>query len=422
MIMAMLLLMIMPFMAFAAPVKVVHVMANHGEPFLEFLKDRKEAFEAKYPGAEIEIFAQQADYTTKVQLMIASGTQVDVLDSTHSFMAFSFHDALADLMPYARAAKLSLDREMLAFAKPVLTKDGQLLGIPSQIYAIVPSYNRTYFDEMGVPSLRSLGDEWTWDWLLANGPRLTKDVDGDGIPETYGVGFSSSFISLSPAINQAGGSMFDSYIHPRKALMNSLPVRTGLGFYAWLKQRGFGIPQSTAAYYARRHSAIALHSAAPDPDTYRLADTSDEYEAVVHPKGPARRGGQTFFGPFHVPADSKQQEWAFRWISFLALTEESQVKMMEYTGRMPAHPPTLRRLENHMGGFHVRKRNFLLQVRDACTHADSYPQTLTQAEGAIARFFNPARNSVINGATALESFLETMQPLMQAELDKLFVK
>lgn len=214
--MAMLLLMIMPFMAFAAPVKVVHVMANHGEPFLEFLKDRKEAFEAKYPGAEIEIFAQQADYTTKVQLMIASGTQVDVLDSTHSFMAFSFHDALADLMPYARAAKLSLDREMLAFAKPVLTKDGQLLGIPSQIYAIVPSYNRTYFDEMGVPSLRSLGDEWTWDWLLANGPRLTKDVDGDGIPETYGVGFSSSFISLSPAINQAGGSMFDSYIHPAR--------------------------------------------------------------------------------------------------------------------------------------------------------------------------------------------------------------
>jgi len=129
----------------SAPIKVVHVMANHGEPYLEFLKDRKAAFEAKYPDVEIEIFAQQVDYTTKVQLMIAGGSQVDVLDSTHSFMAFSFHDALADLMPYARANNINIDRGMLAFAKPVLMKDNRLFGIPGQVYGVIPSYNRTYF-------------------------------------------------------------------------------------------------------------------------------------------------------------------------------------------------------------------------------------------------------------------------------------
>ena len=407
----------------SAPIKVVHVMANHGEPYLEFLKDRKAAFEAKYPDVEIEIFAQQVDYTTKVQLMIARGSQVDVLDSTHSFMAFSFHDALADLMPYARANNINIDRGMLAFAKPVLMKDNRLFGIPGQVYGVIPSYNRTYFEEMGVTPLRDLPEEeWTWDWLLKNGPRLTRDVDGDGIPETYAVGFPTSFISLSPAINQAGGSMFDSYIHPRRALMTSMPVRTGLGFYVSLKDRGIGVPQNTAAYYSRRYNAIAMHSAAPDPDTYRGPGITDVFEAVIHPKGPVRRGGQTFFGPFHVPIDSKQPEWAFRWIAFLGLTEESQVRMMEFTGRMPAHPPTLRRLENYLAMFDEHKRNWLLQVRDACIHADSYPQTLTQAEGAIARFFNPAWNDVVNGKTPLESFLETMQPLMQAELDKLFME
>jgi ABC-type glycerol-3-phosphate transport system substrate-binding protein len=421
MILAMVTLMVTS-LTWSAPVKVVHIMANHGEPYLEFLKDRKAAFEAKYPEAEIEILAQQVDYTTKVQLMIAGGSQVDVLDSTHSFMAFSFHDALADLMPYVRASNINLDRDMLDFARPVLMKNGQLFGIPGQVYGVVPSYNRTYFEEMGVTPLRGLPEEeWTWEWLLRNGPRLTKDVDGDGIPETYGIGFPTSFISLSPAINQAGGSMFDSYIHPGRALMTSAPVRTGLGFYVSLKERGIGIPQSTGAYYARRHTAIAMHSAAPDPDTYRGPGVTDVFEAVVHPKGPVRRGGQTFFGPFHVPVDSKQQEWAFRWIAFLGLTEESQVRMLEYTGRMPAHPPTLRRLENYVSGFDAHKRDYLLQVRDACTHADSYPQTLTQAEGSIARFFNPAWNNVVNGLTPLESFLETMQPLMQAELDKLFM-
>ena len=117
---------------------------------------------------------------------------------------------------------------------------------------------------MGVTPLRDPPEEeWTWDWLLKNGPRLTRDVDGDGIPETYAVGFPTSFISLSPAINQAGGSMFDSYIHPRRALMTSMPVRTGLGFYVSLKDRGIGVPQNTAAYYSRRYNAIAMHSAAP---------------------------------------------------------------------------------------------------------------------------------------------------------------
>lgn len=419
-VMATVVLLAVSITVFTAPVKVVHVMADHGEPFLDFLKDRKAAFEAQYPEAEIEIFAQQSDYTTKAQLMIASGTQVDVLDSTHSFMAFSFRDALADLMPYVKATGINLDREMLAFAKPVLTKGGQLLGIPSQIYAVVPSYNRTYFDEMGVTPLTRLGEEWTWDWLLRNGPRLTKDTSGDGVPDTWAVGFPNGFITLSPAINQAGGSMFDSYIHPRRVLMNTEPVRQGLAFYLSLKQGGFGAVGNTAAHYTQRYSAINMHSAAPDASY--LPRTTDEFEVVVHPKGPVRRGGQTFFGPFHVPAASKQQEWAFRWLAFVALTEESQVKMMEYTGRMPSYPPALRKLENYVGAYEPAKRSFLVQLRDACTHADSYPHTLTQAEGAISGFFNPAWNDVINERVALESFLENMQGLMQAELDKLFME
>jgi len=193
----MLLTMVVSWTVLAAPVKVVHVVANHAEPFLNFLNERKEAFEAKHPGVEVEVLYQPADYVTKVQLMIAGGIAVDVLDSTHSFMVFSFADALADLMPYFRGAKLNLDREMLAFAKPVLLKDGQLLGIPSQIYAPVPPINRTYFDEVGMAPLRSIGDQWSWDWLRANGPRLTRDIDGDGVPDTYGVSLTMNFKYLT---------------------------------------------------------------------------------------------------------------------------------------------------------------------------------------------------------------------------------
>ena len=214
--------------ALATQAKVVHVVANHAEPFLEFLNERKAVFEAENPGVEVEILYQPADYVTKVQLMIAGGIPVDVMDSTHSFMVFSFHDTLADLMPYFRAANYNLDRDILPFAKPVMMADGRLLGIPSQVYAPVPAYNRSYFEEVGVAPLRTLGNEWTWDWLRANGARLTKDVDGDGVADTYAVSFSSGITRVSTVVHQAGGSLFDSYIHPRRALLLTEPVRTGL--------------------------------------------------------------------------------------------------------------------------------------------------------------------------------------------------
>lgn len=404
-------------MAVASPVKVVHVMADHGEPFLEYLKERAGVFQARHPGVEVEIFAQQVDYTTKAQLMIAAGTQVDILDSTHSFMTFSFSDALADLMPYAKADRINLDRDMLAFAQLVLMKDGKLYGIPSQLYGVVASYNRSHFDEIGMTPLRSLGDAWTWDWLRNNAGRLIRDINSDGVLETGAVSFSASFINLSPAIHQAGGSMFDSYIHPRKVQMLSPAVRTGLGFYAELRQRGWVGSQD---YHTKRGNAINLYATGAHSSTF--VEGGDEFEAVIQPKGPARRGGQTMFGPFHVPTASKQQEWAFRWIAFLGMNEESQVKMMHATGRIPAHPPTLRKMADFMDYTAPYKRSYILQVAEASMHADMYPHTLTQAEGAMRALFDPAFNEVLSGKTALEGFLERMQAQLQMELDKLYKK
>ena len=72
------------------------------------------------------------------------------MDSTHSFMVFSFHDSLADLMPYFRAAKYNLDRDILPFAKPVMMMDGRL-RFPRSMR---PFRNRSYFEEAGVAPLR----------------------------------------------------------------------------------------------------------------------------------------------------------------------------------------------------------------------------------------------------------------------------
>ena len=100
---------------------------------------------------------------------------------------------------------------------------------------------------------------------VENGARLTKDVDGDGIPETYGIG-STSFISLSPAINQAGGSMFDSLIWPGTHDLRSRS--DGTGFYVSLKKRGIGIPQVREPI-TRDVIRLLPCIRPPDPDTYQ---------------------------------------------------------------------------------------------------------------------------------------------------------
>jgi ABC-type glycerol-3-phosphate transport system substrate-binding protein len=412
-----LLMMMCGEIAAAAPkVQVVHLSGSHGVEFHQYLGERKEAFEKLNPNIEVVIEIVAGNYTEKVMLHVASGSQVEVLDSTHSFMVFAGKDMLADLAPYMRADKRSLDRDILPFARQLLEQNGGLLGLPSQVYNVGAIFNQTLFNELGVVDPAALGDGWTWDALRNTAPKLVHTTP-DGVTDRYAVYLSTSIQDMGPPVYQAGGTLFDSFLNPQKSLLNTEPARLGLGFWAELYQRGFASPFSAPNFFGKRSGCITLYGVSAYAAQY-MRDVGDEFVAVLQPKGPARRGGHTFFGPYQVVSSSVQQQAAYKWIAFLALNEESQAKMMHATGRTPAYPPVLRRLETYTTTDEPHIRRFLLQFRDVSIHGDNFPHTLTAAEADIKRVFDGAFAEVRTGERPFEGFLETVHPLAQLALNQ----
>jgi multiple sugar transport system substrate-binding protein len=60
--------------------------------------------------------------------------------------------------------------------------DGHYYGVPTGFVPLSVIYNKTLFAEAGIDSFPTTWDEW-----LADAKALTKDADGDGTPEQYGL-------------------------------------------------------------------------------------------------------------------------------------------------------------------------------------------------------------------------------------------
>lgn len=402
-----------------AQTTIVHMSANHGPEFYDYLRERAEVFQQLNPDIEVQIDVASTGYTEAVQVRIASGVQVDVLDSTHSFMVFASQDRLVDLRPYLEPDGVDIAGAIAPFALDVLGNDGAIFGIPSQIYNKAVIYNRTLFDEIGLPALQDLGDawSWSWSWIRENSRRLTRNTSGDGTPDTYAVSFPVSFISIDSIIHQAGGMLYDRYLNPTESRFLSNEVREGLGFLVDLWQSDVARSVGVDAIYATRGAAINLDGV-PNQLPW-IRESIDAFEVVVQPRGPVRSGGQTYFGPYHVlKSNDERQQAAYRWLRFLALDVESQVKMMEATGRLPAYVPVLRDLQEHLVGRSDVERKFLTEYAHASLAIDNFPHYLTPAEAAIASQFNPGFRRVLEGEEPLESFLTTMHQLAQIELDR----
>jgi ABC-type glycerol-3-phosphate transport system substrate-binding protein len=402
----------------SAPITIVHLTGIHGPQFYDFLIERAAAFEKQNPGVHIDIQNFPSGYADKLLVMLGTGSQVDAIDSTPTVLLKDDTDNFADLHSYLKADKVDLYRLVPSFAKPVLESEGQLLALPNQIYAVVAGYNRSLFDEMGIAPLRDLGDGWNWDWLKQNAGRLTIDVDGDGRPETAGIGFASSFENLTPAIHQAGGSFFERYLNPQQALLDTPQVRQGLGLYAELAQRGWLVSQNRERFVTSRANAISLYNTASHAAYLHL--TEDTIESIVQPKGPVRRGGNLYFGPMRVMKASENPEWACRWLVFLLLSEESQAEMLRVTGRIPVHLPTLSRIGTYLAHETPVRRDFIKQAVDASLDGDNFAAIVSPIKTDIQRVFDPQFRQVINGTLALENFISDMQRQVQAMLDELY--
>jgi len=121
----------------------------------------------------------------KITTMIAGGSAPDVMYVwPEVFPTFVRKGIYAPLDPYMQRDGVQRQAWFHALID-FYTTDGHVYGLPRSWHPYVLFYNKRLFDEAGVPYPKA---SWTWDTVVREGRRLTKDRDGDGAVDQYAIG------------------------------------------------------------------------------------------------------------------------------------------------------------------------------------------------------------------------------------------
>ncbi len=204
---------------------------------LEVLAEQRiaDAFSSRHPEARVIVESIVNNYSEKLATEIASGTPPDVflLDSPQ-IPVFVERGLALDLSPYA--ARVDYDqqrvfREVLS----VFDRNGHLYALPKGFTPMVIYYNRSLFDELGVPLPPE--DRWTWDEFLLTARSVTLDRDGDGSTDIYAIDFPRRLFEWIPWVWSAGGDILDPRGNYTVGYLDSEPTVETFDFLASLITR-----------------------------------------------------------------------------------------------------------------------------------------------------------------------------------------
>jgi multiple sugar transport system substrate-binding protein len=126
---------------------------------------------------------------------------------------FAARDALEPVDTYLEGSEAFSAEDFFGTAMTPVQWQGRQVCLPQNVSSLVVYYNADRFAEAGLP-LPSEG--WTWDDMVRSARALTRDDDGDGTTDVYGLGVDPEIIRLAPLIWSNGGSLVDDEAAPTR--------------------------------------------------------------------------------------------------------------------------------------------------------------------------------------------------------------
>lgn len=160
----------------------------------------KKAFEAKYPGIEINyILSPSSGYYDKLLTSIAGGQVPDVaMLAQDQFVPFAAKGAL---LPLDKYLKPEYKQDLYPAVLQTISYNGTIYAVPRDTTSNVMYYNKKMFDEAKVAYPK---EGWTWDDFLTAAKALTK-VDASGKPIQWGYHYATYPDGIYDWLLQAGG-------------------------------------------------------------------------------------------------------------------------------------------------------------------------------------------------------------------------
>jgi multiple sugar transport system substrate-binding protein len=169
------------------------------------------------------------EYRTRLVTEFAAGTAPDVtLMNYRRFAEFAANGLLEPIGPYLEQSNLINQEDFYATAIEAFTWQDTLICLPQNISSLVVYYNQDLFDAAG---LEYPPDRWDWDSFVDTAVALTKDLNGDGTIDQYGLGIDPSLFRLAPFVWQNGGPLVDDQERPTRLTLMRPPSMAALQWF-----------------------------------------------------------------------------------------------------------------------------------------------------------------------------------------------
>jgi multiple sugar transport system permease protein len=256
----------------------------------------------------------------KVKFLLAGDVQLDLVRiDIQELAAFVAEGALLDLEPYFAADRSFVpsayfDSTLAAIRDP----RGHLYGLPSTFTPYVMYANLDLLERAGIARP---GADWTWEDFHSIAVATTRDDDGDGEPEQYGVSLTQWLQAVAPWIWQNGGE----FLAPdgQHSLLGEPAAVEALEFLQGLLHRehvasfdaSFANQLSQGLFQAGR---AALYGPVGYWETYRFKSIRDfRWDVLPLPRG-ERAATAVAMTVYVVPRTSRHPELAYRFLRELA--------------------------------------------------------------------------------------------------------
>ncbi len=390
----------------AEKVSITHMTYGaHSDSWHEFLRQMKVGFEQEHPDIDVNIVIE-TNPPEKFAVMIVGGSSPDVLDmSTSQAGPFIAQGDLLDLHPYIeRDARISPDVWPDVALNGLTDPQGRLVGLPISFYPIVTWYNKDLLAQAGLATPAELGDAWNWDAMRSYGQKLTKDENGDGQNEIWGIDRirARSYIQ----VRQAGGYYYDRATLPTESRLTSEPVIEAIEYlHSIVVEDGTSqsptTPNVAETYLWKGRAAIDVVDG-PGIIGTLMKDVSFDWDIAPQPMGPANNGSAIFPGSFQISRHSKQQDAAWEWVRYIAGREEAVRAFTSITGRMPAMSSVAREYDAFVPNLPENWMTFF----DQTLNPDNLMDSGILQDSRLTTVLNTQLNEIFSGTTAVRPALE----------------
>jgi multiple sugar transport system substrate-binding protein len=288
-----------------------------------------------------------------------------------------------------------------------MTYKGQKYGAPIIYFGLLLYYNKDLFTAAGLDPNKCPAnwDEWQADIL-----KLTKDANGDGKPEQYGIAWGDHAApNIWPALVWQGGGDFISQ-DGTKSMLNDPKTIAAIKTWTDLIRGKHIMPLGLSGVEADNlvgSGKAAMEVSGPwMVGGFKAAGIN--FDACQLPAGPAGQANQGSGVYMVVNKNSKNKQAAYEFLKFWE-DDWAQVHWSSSTG----FPPARTDMANNPD---IQKNPFVQKFAQAGTYVRAYLPGLTQYSKIDADIITPAILSVARGEQTADAALNDAATKMNTVL------